>query len=346
MESRYRRIGISAKVLERLYGDSRASVRSISLGTDITYSKASKAITELERGYGLSYTTDLNAERLGFAEDRLICVRFGTKPETGRLRRYLANRPFVQNAYSAYGDYDLILHVVAPSKSDYLAFEFKTKVELGKYSPVFEVATINDYVEGFLPVSGDLVGLSDRLSSEEKALLGRLVKDSRTRLKDLGRSTGFSAIKILYMIGKLKRKGVINRFTCTVQRPDKKIFMFYTLTASYVPEHKPRLQADFLRQVLSGEDHGDLTSDYSVVCDTSGHFDSALFCNFADTKAAATMGPDLMRKCWAVEKPVTKSCTLSEALKGEWPFQKNGYAKWKAVLRELQKKPMKFEMLE
>lgn len=346
MKSRRDGANTSEIVLGRLYTDSRLSIRKLSQETGVSYSKVSKSLKELQKRFGVHYTVDLGVEQLGFGEDRLICVSFGDKPDPEKLRSFLRTRPLVQNAYAAYGDYDLVMHVVAPKKSDYLRFEFKTKVELGRHRPTFEVATINDYVEGFLPATNDLLDIGSGISGDEKTLLSIMLKNSRLRLKDLVKKTGFSAIKIIYMIRRLEKRGVINRFSCTVQRPEKKVFMFYTATSTYVPEHKPKLQADFIRRVISGEEHGNLTSDYSVVCDTSGHFDSALFCNFDDATAVGERGPSLMRRCWAVENPVIKSCMLTEVLKGDWPFQKNGYVKWRSVLNGIQKKPMKFEMLE
>ena len=346
MTSRYFERNILARLLSKLYIDSRVSVRKLSQEMNISYSRTSKALSELERRYRLNYTLDIDITKLGFTEDRIICIRFGEKPDPEKLKRYLESQPLVQNAYLAYGDYDLILHATALSKTDYLAFQFRTRVELSKYKPVFEQASLDDYAEGFLPVARNLINLSSSLSADEKRLLSLLVENSRARLKDMVRNTEFTTIKILYMVGKLKKKGVINKFTCTVQRPDKRIFMLYTVTATYVPAHKPKLQAEFLRSVIAGDGSGDLTSDYSVVCDTSGHFDSALFCNFTDTKAVSLMGPELMKRTWAIEKPVIKSCILSDVLKGGWPFQKNGYAKWKNVLGKIQKNPMKFDLLQ
>ncbi len=345
MKPEYDEKEVEAKVLGCLYNDSRKSAKEISKATKLPYNKVSIALLRLERDHDLFYTLDLDLKKLGFYYEYIVCIKFETRPNIENLKRYLEKNEYVQNAYLGYGDYDLIIHAVSLDNiGRNLTFMFS--VGMSKYHAHAEASSLDKLDDGFLPYSPNVIEHSTTLKPNDKKVLLALLQNSRIPLSEIVKKTGMSAPRILYIINKLKKKGIIRKMTCTVQKPDKKLFIFYTQQSDYLPEHKNGLLQNFLKAILDKENANELTTDYSVVCETSGQFTTAFFCNFMDTAAYAEIGPELLKKCWAPEHPVVKSCILTHVLKGKWPFQKNGYAFWKPELKRLNSHKIKYDLME
>lgn len=172
----------------------------------------------------------------------------------------------------------------------------------------------------------------------------RLTENSRVRLKELSKTTKLSQMKLIYTIKKLKKLGIIRQFTTCIQNPDKRIFLFYTIVNIPNEDHHRYALPKFLDIIINGEQEKEITTDYSIVCDTSGHFDSIYFCNFENGTALNERGPNLLKKLWTSEYPVIEQAILTELITGKWPFNANNYVRWRTVMKDLSKKPPKFEI--
>ena len=328
-------------LLKELYLNSRVPIKQLERILGISHHTLSKHLKKAEAEYELKYTLDIDPSLLGLSEARILAIKFEKVPDLNLLKRVLEKDAFVQNAYLASGDFDLILHVIGLNHTEYNYWSYKFRLSFCRYSPVVKVVTLDNMLEGFLPVKANLVNLSKEVNEVEKKLLIKLIDNSRIKIKDLSRVTKTSQMKTIYTIEKLKEKGIIKRFTTCVQNPSKRIFLFYTVTLMPNESHHPRLLLNFLNRIIDEEQPKQVTTDYSIECEVSGHSDLLFFCNFKDGTDLNNRGPNFLKKVWEIESPIVNQCILTEVITGSWPFNTNCYVKWKIELekeRDLQTK--------
>ncbi len=317
------------ELLKELYLNSRVSIKELERKLGISHHTLSKRLKECEDKYDLRYTLDINTDLLGFSEPRIIAVKFQEIiPDIALLKKVFDRDSFVQNAYLATGDFDLILHVIASDQPSYIRWLFELRVGFSDYKPLIKIVTLNDVAEGFMPIKVSLIRKSTKINDSEKILLTKLVENSRFRIKDLSEETGLSQMKIIYLINNLYKRGIIRKFTTCIQNPDKYIWLFFTISLIPNERHKPELQTLLVDELIRGEDKRNVATDYSVVYDTSGHFDSVLFCSFKSGIELDWHGPNLFSRLWKTEYPRFEKAILTSLITGIWPFNKNDYVWW------------------
>ena len=156
------------ELLKKLYVDSRISIKQLAKEFNISHHTVSKSLKESEKKYQLYYTVDIDTNLLGFSEARIIGVNFETVPELKLLKRVLENDPFVQNAYLASGDFNLIIHVVALNYVEYCYWEYNFRRGFSHYKPRVKVSTLNSMEEGFMPINSKLIPKSEEVTDAEK----------------------------------------------------------------------------------------------------------------------------------------------------------------------------------
>ena len=334
---------VDSKILYELYLNSRVSINDLAKKFGVSHHTMGNRVRKLEERYGLCYTVEVNTELLGFSEPRVLEVRFEKVPELRLLKKVLGNDPFVQNAYLISGDFDLILHVVGLNYIEYSHWEFKFRMGFSNYKPRVKAATLNHMVEGFIPINSKLIHMSKEINSIEKKILIKLIENSRIRVKELSETLKLSQMKVLYAISKLEKRGIIVRFSTFIQNPDKRIFLVYSI--AYIPnkEHHHKALPEFLNRIIKGEQENEITTDYSVVCDTSGHFDAIYFCNFKDGTTLNERGSAFLKRTWESESPVVEQGIMTELIAGKWPFNANNYTRWRIELEKIENNPIRFE---
>jgi DNA-binding Lrp family transcriptional regulator len=328
------------ELLKRLYLNSRTPIKEIEREVGISHHTLSKYLKEAETKYKLKYTLDLDTALLGLSEARIFAVKFERVPDIDILRGVLEKDPFVQNAYLASGDFDLILHVIGLNHTEYNYWSYRFRLSFCRYKPRVKVATLDNMLEGFMPIRTKLISMGKGLSDVEKKILIKLVENSRIKIKDLAESAKIPQMKAIYTINRLKGRGIIKRFTTCIQNPDKRIFLFYAVSLMPNEEHHPKLLLNFLNRIIGEEQPQQSTTDYSVECETSGHFDAIFFCNFKDGLDLNNKGPNFLKKAWESEFPIVDQCVLTEVITGSWPFNTNCYMKWATEKAKEEEKPI------
>lgn len=87
-----------------------------------------------------------------------------------------------------------------------------------------------------------------------------------------------------------------------------------------------------------------MTADYSTVCDTSGSFDCAFFCNFEDGTFLNDRGPNFIKRIWESEQPTIEQSILTEVVVGSWPFNTNKYTNWRIEMKREEVRSTKFSI--
>ncbi|VVB77155.1 Winged helix DNA-binding domain protein [uncultured archaeon] len=318
------------KLLMSVYHDSRASLREIGKELDISYHVISSSLRELEERYELIYTLDLDETKLGFTEGILITIKFGIKPSTDFIKEKIKKDFFIQSAYLAEGDFDLLLYIVGVDTADFQQWQWQFRVSLSKYKPTLKLANVSSQTLGFFPLRSDLIKETTLLSKSEKAVLVMLNDNSRVKLRDIVMKLKITPDRVVYIIKKLKKMGIIKRFTALVQNPSKRIFYAYCVSLIPVEEHS-KLIIDMAHAMLK-EDLRETVNDYAIVANTNGGYDAFYLCAFKNGEDLSKRGPEMLRTAWMAEDPKIDRAVLTDIIVGKWPFHLEEYKQYKAEI--------------
>lgn len=320
------------RLLAELYKDSRRSFKDLGRALNISHHTISNTLKDLEEKYGLAYTLDIDTGKLGFSEGRVITIKFEERPDLDFLKRRFAKDTFVQDAYLAEGDFDMLLYVIGLSPAEFVAWQWKIRTELREYKPTLKISVADKGIIGFLPIRNELIEMSERLSPYEKNILEAMNDNSRIKLKNLIEKSKTTQMKVIYALKKFKSEGVIRKFATLVQRPTKRIFLAYTLYVSPSEKHA-ELSLKFTSRIVK-EDLHENTSDYAVILDTVGAYDTLYLCTFEDGEALEKRGPELQKELLSDESPKIEKAILTEVIVGKWPFHLDDYSFFKVLVKE------------
>lgn len=331
-------------LLRELYLNSRTSITELTKRFGISHYTITKSLAECQKKYGLIYTLDINTDLLGFSEARIVVIKFGKMPDLKLLNKIICNDIYIQNAYTAVGDFDLVLHVLAPNPEEYNHWEFRFRIGLSLYKPDVKTSNLNHIVEGFLPINKDIIEKSKNLKPSEKLILSLLLQNARIEINSIAKSAKISSSKVIYIIRKLQKRGIIKKFTSCIQSSDKGIAVMYCTRLKFSPNHHKYLLSNLLNIIIGGENYNNITTDYSLTCEVGGYFDGIDICNFSDGDSFDKRGPNLIKKEWAEEEPIIEQGILIGLIKGIWPFNKNDYYNSKKILDTEMTNPVKFKI--
>ncbi len=315
------------KLLMALYKDSRISLRKLGNELGISYHVVQSTIKELEKNYALFYTLELDETKLGFAEGRIVTLKFKVRPTLEFLEELFKKDVFVQDAYLAEGDFDLLLYVIGLSPQDFQRWQWKLRTDLGDYAPIFKTASVSNSYIGFLPLRSELINESAVLSKAEKMILTTLNNDSRMKLSELSKKTKLTSNKIIYLVKKLRQTGIIKKFSALTQKPDKGVLLAYGVTLIPIKEWGA-LSLSFAKEILTENVH-EIVNDYPLVLNTNGTWDVFHICAFTSGESLIRRGPDMLSTIWEKEAPRVEKAVLTGVLAGKWPFHLEEYSTYK-----------------
>ncbi|MGA3021081.1 MAG: winged helix-turn-helix transcriptional regulator [Candidatus Micrarchaeales archaeon] len=315
-----------------IYKNSRRSLKELGRSLHISYHTISKTLKRLEDKYNIVYALELDTNKLGFSEGRIITIKFEERPDLDYLKQRFQKDIFVQEAYLAEGDFDLLFYVVGLTSKDFMTWQWKLRSELRKYKPTLKISTVNSYTLGFFPIRNELLSISEVISNADKKILEVLNDNSRVKLKELVLKTKITQMRVIYALKKFKETGIIQRFAALTQKPDKRIFLAYGMYVSPGENH-PKLEFDFLNELIKEDEH-EITSDYSLILDAVGTYDSFYICSFENGEQLSRRGPDLQKNLLNEESPRIDRAVLTGILVGKWPFHLDDYDYYKMLVKK------------
>ncbi len=318
------------KILMQIYENSRASLKELGRKLGISYHVVAKVLERLEHDSDIRYTVEVDEKKLGFAEGRIVLIKFGSAPSIDSLKERLQKDIFVQNAYMASGDFDLLLYVVGLNEHEFGSWQFKLRSEMSEYRPIVSASTIFASVIGFFPLRSEILEKSEVLSPLEKRILKLLNEDSRLKLRELVKRAKTTQMRVIYSIKKMKQMGIIKRFTALSQKPDKRLIVAYSVSQFPDDKHKDtRLR--FWKEMLD-ENLKEVVNEYAIITDTVGAFDAIYVCAFNGGEEMSKRGTERIKRLFEFENPMIKSAMLTDLLVGKWPFHLEEYSYMKRSL--------------
>lgn len=323
------------KLLMYLYNDSRAPLKELGRQFNISYHTVSEVLKKYEEKYKIAYTLELNEQALGFTEGRVIAIKFATMPSIDVLKERFQKDIFVQDAYLGSGDFDLLLYVVGLTNRDFNIWQFKFRVDFSEYKPNVKISTLNYYTIGFFPLRNELLGESTMLNENEKKVLLLLNENSRIKLAELVKRSKLTQMRVIYIMKKLKEKGIIKKYTTLMQQADKRLFVAYSCIHTPTKWHN-KLLLNFFEE-MTKEDLHEVTNDYGLMCDANGFCDLFFMCAFENGEVAAKRGPEILKTLWKDEDAKVEKLILTSLLVGKWPFHLEGYNQQLRHITEMKK---------
>lgn len=321
------------RILGDVYENSRSTLKEMGRKLNISYQVVGRLLKKLEEQYSIVYTLDLDEQALGFSEGKVMTIKFEKAPNIDLLKEKFGKDIFVQDAYLATGDFDLLIYVVGLTSKDFQAWQFSLRQEFSEYSPTVKVSDVNYQQIGFFPIRSELIHESTVLNDVEKRILMTLNENSRIKLKDLVRKSSTTQMRAIYAMQKMKENGIIKSFSALTQNPDKTLFVCYTLVITPIKEHT-KLFLEFAKEIVS-EEFRETVNDYAFWSDCQGSIDALVLCSFANGETMAKRGPNLVERLWVTESPKIEKAILTGVIVGKWPFHRESYERFNELIKKL-----------
>lgn len=218
------RYGLREKlILRELSNDSRVTVTKLAKVAQCSRVTASRLIEELIKELDIRYTLEIDLNVLGTLDRHVVAIKLPKKPPPGFLEElFRTEDKYVHDAYQTEGAFDLVVVATASNPIDYIVWETRLAEKLSEYTPNMKPSDISFLNFGYIPLSDSFVydiRKEMKISSGERELLRLLNRNSRTSYSELSRQLGISEDMVRYKVFKLKKSGIIKRFTIAVQKP-------------------------------------------------------------------------------------------------------------------------------
>ena len=138
---------LDLKILDRLQVDASESSSEIAERVGLSQSPCWRRMQRLKaKGYVKAQVAVLDREKLGESMYIFAQLQIGrlTDEERDRFTQAIADIPEITEAYTLFGEMDVMLKVLAPSMAWYQTFTFRTLLRLPGVEDVRSTATLSE----------------------------------------------------------------------------------------------------------------------------------------------------------------------------------------------------------
>ncbi|MCL5429865.1 MAG: Lrp/AsnC family transcriptional regulator [Candidatus Marsarchaeota archaeon] len=225
-----------AKILKMLSMNARMEQKEMAKRIGLKIGALRNKINDLEKCYGIRYTTEINTSKLGY-RSHFVFVKFeDEKPSRDALKLAIEGEGRVQFAALTTGAYDLIIYLLAESDveiSDTIS-RIRANTLINSYpsdwyaTPLYEVYGFIPLREEFFEILKEKIWHRAKVKSNIRTDV--LFHREYVLLKELNANSteSFSTVDKNYQLGKggaryaylaLKERGVLKRTTITYSKP-------------------------------------------------------------------------------------------------------------------------------
>ncbi|MCL5419469.1 MAG: AsnC family transcriptional regulator [Candidatus Marsarchaeota archaeon] len=266
---------IDTKILTILSMNARMARRSIAERVGLSTAGVDNRIKHLEKLYGISYTAEIDIEKMGYLKFLIFIKFFETVPPVEEIRSILSKEIRIQSAMMlSGGDYHLVIYVLAEKNLDviFLIRDLRELTSLSKY-PSEWTTTIFYETYNFMPLRDDFVDsfkerlgrrkpdiLGEEPAKSEKTILNRefavlkeINNNGRVEFTEIDRKYRFDEGRAQYSYHRLLEKGLLKRTTISMNVREKKytaaLFMKDVQSDLFYATRK-----NLLKEIISGSD--------------------------------------------------------------------------------------------
>jgi DNA-binding Lrp family transcriptional regulator len=306
------------RLLRVLSNNSRAKINEIAESTGVSRRTISLKLNAMEREFKINYTLEFNEEKLGLARPHIILVKFGSKPDYGKIGELLKESPIPQMAASINGSFDLLIYANAFSGQDYAHWDKRMQSILSDYKVEWYASEIVHRQLGFFPLRNEIIERAP-IKERYKKMLTILNSNSRIRFQDLAKELGMNVNTASYNFNSLLKLGYIKSFTITMGAvKDVSLMSFF---GKYSPAEGYEKAAAEAQKFFASDDNDPLISRYLITAPLIGSYDLFTLGAFDDFKSAYKNDVLLHKKIFKKHKVKIEYGEIKEILMGKLPIR-------------------------
>ncbi|MCL5239112.1 MAG: AsnC family transcriptional regulator [Candidatus Marsarchaeota archaeon] len=312
-------------MLRELSSDSRASVTRLAKIAKCSRVTAGKLVDVMSKELDIRFTLEVDLNTLGALDRHVIAIKLPKKPKLGVLEDLFAKEEkYVHDVYLTEGDFDLVVIATASNPIDYIVWETHLAEVLSPYTPNMKPSDISFLNFGYVPLNDSFVydiRKEMKIDSSDRELLRLLNKDSRMSYSELGRQLNMNEDTVRYKVFKLKKSGIIKRFTIAVQRPPQSyILIFFEFWNYITPNYEERAAQD--RAVLINADKDmPLLDTFQLSAPLTGSYGNFIMGIFNGKSEALRNAVNKHKKIYERDKVAIKQARIVKVLKGMLPLR-------------------------
>jgi DNA-binding Lrp family transcriptional regulator len=258
------------RILRILSNNSRTKISDIAKRSSVSRRTATLKLNAIEKELKISYTLELNEERLGLSRPHLILVKFNAKPDYRKISELLKQSYIPQFAASVKGTYDMIIYADAMSGKDYAYWDKSMRTLLADYKVEWYSSEVVHRQLGFFPLRNEAI---EKLNIKEKykKMLMILNSNSKIRFQELAKQMNMNVNTAAYNFNNLMKMNYIENFTLTMDKPkDISLMSFFS---KYIPSQGYESAAAMARAGFTSDDEDPLISRYLITAPLIGSHD-------------------------------------------------------------------------
>lgn len=310
-------------MLRELSNNARATITELSKAARCSRVTAAKLLNRLTNELGTKFTLEIDTDKLGHMETHVIAVKFKRRPSDEFLEHVLSEEKYVRNAYITEGDFDLILYVAASSAIEYLHWEVAFAEKLADYAPIMKASEMPFVSFGYMPLDSSFVeniSAEVKIDEHDKTLLRLLNENSRMSYRELAANARINEDTARYRLFRLKKSGIIKRFTIAVQRQPQAYTLAFFENWQYTKSHEQH--AAVARDGwLNADREMPLLTTFQLTAPITGSFAFFAIALFNDKKEAFERVIKKHKIIYSRDSVEIKSVRILRAVKGLFPFR-------------------------
>lgn len=310
-------------ILQALSANSRLSVTELAKKAMCSRVTVTKILNRIEHRLDIKYTLEIDESKLGGSERHMIAIKFLNKPTEEFLKDFFSKDEYAQNVYVTAGAFDLFIYARAADPVKYIKWETYIASELSEYRPVLKPSEFVVAHFGYWPLQDsfvDEINESTKLGKKDKEMLILLNGNSRLSIQKIAKTIGVKKGTVRYRLLRLRRGGIIKRFTIAVQKPPQKFQIMHfsnyrfnrNINARMLELRKSYLTADEVELPILGT--------WQIVAPISGSFRSfgaSLFYKEEDVIDSINMHRRIFQK----DNIDIIYAKITKVIKGSLPFR-------------------------
>ncbi|HUY70535.1 MAG TPA: winged helix-turn-helix transcriptional regulator [Candidatus Baltobacteraceae bacterium] len=311
------------EIIKELSKNSRATITDLARVARCSRITAKRALEALEERMGVRYTLEINEESMGATERHILTVKFTRKPDRKFLERLFAKEDAVHAAYLAEGSYDLIIYARTSDPISYIKWETHLATELSDYGAVIKPSEFIIAQFGYMPLTDSFVDSINpriKLTASDKKLLKLLNANSRMSYEELSQKTGLNDETVRYRIFRLKKSGIIKRFTIAAQRPINEYVLSFFVNYRFNRTTKER--SSMARSNYAKPDGATyLLTSYQMLAPITGSYRFFLMGLYGSEREAIEKAIKPHMEIFRKENVEMSRARITGAIKGILPFR-------------------------
>ena len=258
------------RIIRMLSDNSRIKISEMAKNVGLSRRTIAIRLGAIEKEFGLSYTLDLNEEKLGLLRPHLILVKFNAKPDYNRIRELLKQSHIPQVAATIKGTYDLFIYANALSGREYAHWDKSMQTMLADYKVEWHASEVVHRQLGFFPLRNEIIGKTG-LKEKYKKMLMLLNGNSRIRFQGLAKELKMNVNTVAYNFNNLMKFDYINGFTLAMDLPRELSLMSFF--SKYIPAQGYENASMIARECFTSDDPDPLISRYILTAPLIGSYD-------------------------------------------------------------------------